>query len=167
VIGNHKPNLRNVDDAMRRRFNIVPFLYKPPNPDRQLGDKLRDEWPGILRWAIDGCLARQSKGLVRAKVVLDATAEYFSEQDTFRQWIEDWCETGTRALSETTGNLFHSWTQYALASGEQPRTKKWFADAMQRLGHERMDKVPSTGARGYLGVSLKKLDYATHWNRND
>jgi putative DNA primase/helicase len=93
---------------MRRWFNIVPFLYKPPNPDRQLEDKLRDEWLGILRWAIDGCLAWQRRGLVRAKVVFDATAEYFSEQDTFRQWIEDCCETGARALSETTGNLFHS-----------------------------------------------------------
>jgi putative DNA primase/helicase len=116
VIGNHKPNLRNVDDAMRRRFNIVPFLYKPPNPDKKLEDKLRDEWPGILRWAIDGCLAWQRSGLVRAEVVLDATAEYFSEQDTFRQWIEDCCETGSRALSETTGTLFYSWTQYALGS---------------------------------------------------
>jgi phage/plasmid-associated DNA primase len=45
---------------------------------------------------------------VRAKVVLDATAEYFSEQDTFRQWIEDCCETGARTLSETTRNLWLS-----------------------------------------------------------
>jgi hypothetical protein len=42
---------------------------------------------------------------------------------------------------------------------------QWFADAMQRLGYERADKVPGTGARVYLGVSLKKLDYAA--NRTD
>lgn len=30
LIGNHQPTLRNVDDAARRRFNIVPFIHKPP-----------------------------------------------------------------------------------------------------------------------------------------
>ena len=35
-VGNHKPALRNVDDAVRRRFNIVPFEHKPPTPDKGL-----------------------------------------------------------------------------------------------------------------------------------
>ena len=29
IIGNHEPALRNVDDAARRRINIVPFIRKP------------------------------------------------------------------------------------------------------------------------------------------
>ncbi|WP_050009035.1 phage/plasmid primase, P4 family, partial [Komagataeibacter europaeus] len=29
ITGNHKPVLQNVDDAARRRFNIVPFMFKP------------------------------------------------------------------------------------------------------------------------------------------
>jgi putative DNA primase/helicase len=29
IIGNHQPVLHNVDDAAKRRFNIVPFLLKP------------------------------------------------------------------------------------------------------------------------------------------
>jgi putative DNA primase/helicase len=56
IVGNHKPSLRNVDDAMRRRINIVPFEHKPKEPDLQLEEKLKSEWPAILRWAIDGCL---------------------------------------------------------------------------------------------------------------
>ena len=31
IVGNHRPVLRNVDEAARRRFNIVPFLLKPEN----------------------------------------------------------------------------------------------------------------------------------------
>jgi putative DNA primase/helicase len=54
VIGNHKPVLRNVDEAARRRFNVVPFVHKPAKPDPDLEAKLKAEWPGILRWAIDG-----------------------------------------------------------------------------------------------------------------
>ena len=65
VIGNHKPTLRNVDDAAKRRFNMVPFTHKPPNPDRELEHKLRAERPGILRWMIAGCLTWQRGGLVQ------------------------------------------------------------------------------------------------------
>ena len=57
IVGNHKPVLKNVDEAMRRRIHIVPFLHKPPQPDPCLGEALRVEGPGILRWAVDGCLA--------------------------------------------------------------------------------------------------------------
>jgi putative DNA primase/helicase len=80
IAGNHKPALKNVDDAARRRFNIVPFLHTPPQPDKHLEEKLQREWPGILRWMIDGCLDWQRAGLVRPKVVADATAEYFEAQ---------------------------------------------------------------------------------------
>ena len=70
LIGNHQPNLRNIDDAAKRRFNIVPFTHKPPTPDPDLMTKLHAEWPGILRWLIDGCLAWQRVGLVRPPVVV-------------------------------------------------------------------------------------------------
>jgi len=39
IIGNHKPLLGNVDDAMRRRINIVPFVNKPERPDPKLEEK--------------------------------------------------------------------------------------------------------------------------------
>ena len=50
IAGNHKPVLRSVDEAHRRRFNLVPFTHKPASPDRELEQKLKSEWPAILRW---------------------------------------------------------------------------------------------------------------------
>ena len=54
TVGNHKPGLRAVDEAMRRRMNLLPFVVTipPAERDSQLGEKLRAEWPGILGWAI-------------------------------------------------------------------------------------------------------------------
>ena len=52
VAGNHKPSLRNIDDAIRRRLHLIPFTFKPARPDRDLPDKLKAEWPAILTWAI-------------------------------------------------------------------------------------------------------------------
>jgi putative DNA primase/helicase len=91
ITGNHKPILRNVDDAIKARFLIVPFLYRPPVEDRNLDDKLRKEWPAILRWAIDGCLAWQRDGLQPPPVVAKASAEYFQSQDAFAQWLDECC----------------------------------------------------------------------------
>ena len=39
IVGNHKPTLRNVDAAMMRRINIVPFEHKPVTPDPKLPTK--------------------------------------------------------------------------------------------------------------------------------
>ena len=34
VAGNHRPSLRNVDEAIRRRFNLVPFTVTIPPAER-------------------------------------------------------------------------------------------------------------------------------------
>ena len=43
IAGNHKPSLRSVDEATRRRFNMLPFTVTIPEHERdqQLGDKLK------------------------------------------------------------------------------------------------------------------------------
>ena len=56
IVGNHKPKLKHVDAAMCRRLHMLPFSNRPQKPDRTLEQKLQGEWPGILRWMIEGCL---------------------------------------------------------------------------------------------------------------
>jgi putative DNA primase/helicase len=121
IVGNHKPALHNVDDAIRRRCNIVPFVRKPAKPDPTLEAKLRKEMPGILRWMIDGCLAWQKLGLRRPKAVEEATQEYFKTQDLFGQWLEDACdaEPGNRFKTESTGDLYRARCEYSSAAGEK------------------------------------------------
>ncbi len=154
IIGNHKPGLRNVDDAARRRFNLVPFVHTPPAPDRQLEEKLKAEWPGILRWAIDGCLAWQRDGLVRPASIKAATEAYFADQDTFGAWLEEDCdlEPGNEWKSETSAELFAAWGRYAKAANEGVMTRKAFAERMQRAGLE--IHRGAKGVRSYQGVRL-------------
>ena len=54
ISGNHRPRLRSVGFAMRRRVNMIPFAVTIPEDERdtQFADKLKDEWPG--RPAMDG-----------------------------------------------------------------------------------------------------------------
>ncbi len=81
IAGNHRPALRNPDPAMKRRLNLVPLTFVPPKPDTRPMEALRSELPGILAWAIRGCMAWQKGGLNPPNVVQQASDEYFAEQD--------------------------------------------------------------------------------------
>lgn len=164
IVGNHKPVLRNVDDAARRRFNIIPFVHKPQAPDRQLEQKLRAEWPAILAWAIEGASDWLNNGLVRPAVVAEATNEYFTEQDSVRQWVEECCDTGGRGLCATTAALFASWSVYAMANGEKPGSAKWFSQILHRHGYEPVTETPGhRKKRGFLRIAVKNVDTSAQW----
>lgn len=159
IVGNHKPILRNVDDAARRRFNIVPFEHTPARPDRQLEEKLKAEWPAILGWMIQGCVDWKKNGLVRPESVVRATAAYFSDQDIFGQWLEDECiaEPANNHRWELTGDLFAAWLRYAKNAGEEPGTQNLFAEHMTRRGFEKkLKRVGSQPKRVWLGISLNR-----------
>jgi putative DNA primase/helicase len=83
IAGNHKPSLRSVDEAIRRRFHLIPFAVTIPADDRDsdLAEKLKAEWPGILAWMIEGALVWLASGLQPPQAVLDATEAYLSAED--------------------------------------------------------------------------------------
>ena len=136
-IGNHKPRLRDVGTSTRRRFNIVPFMFKPETEDKQLTKKLESEHPGILRWLIEGCLDWQEHGLVRPEVVTQATDDYFNEQDIVARWVEEHCDTSKAFFHDTTTHLFADFCRYAEAANERPCTHMEFKQEMERLGYPR------------------------------
>jgi len=136
IIGNNQPVLHNVDDAARRRFNIIPFIHSPEKPDRDLERKIMMEASGILRWMIEGCLDWQRNGLLRPESVTAATSAYFSEQDLMGQWLEDCCDVqrGRHDFWDRSSDLFESWAEYARKAGDEPGSKKSFGQSMQRRG---------------------------------
>jgi putative DNA primase/helicase len=139
IAGNHKPGLRNVDDAMRRRMNLLPFTQTigPGERDPQLPEKLKAEWPGILLWMIDGCAEWHEKGLAPPKSVKDATAKYLADEDSLAQWLAECCKLdSTNTLKTGTSVLFSSWKEWAEQAGEQTGTKKTFSQSLQALGFE-------------------------------
>lgn len=152
--GNSKPGLTTVGDAEKRRFNLLPFEHKPSSPDPRLEEKLRPEWPAILRWFIEGCLDWQRNGLLRPQSVQHATAEYFADQDVFAQWLEDKCDVdpSNPDLFEPQAALFKSWTDYASAAGERVGDLAQMAEALQRNAIQRKR---TKAARGFSGIRLK------------
>lgn len=154
IVGNHAPALANVDDAMRRRFNIVPFINKPVAPDRELEKKLQAEHGRILAWAIEGCLDWQANGLIRPEAVKAATAEYFAGEDLLGQWIEERCDVGRQHWDLPT-RLYADWRGFATTNGEAVGTNTDFG---KRLSAKGFPSKASSGVRKRIGLSLKPSD---------
>lgn len=139
VVGNHKPRLHAVDEAMRRRMHLIPFeaRFTAENRDKDMPAKLRAEAPGILRWMIDGCLAWQRGGLNPPERVRAATANYFQNQDVLAEWRTERCETGPDFWEPPT-RLFASWREYAKAAEYPVGQMSGFVDRMEAAGFQQL-----------------------------
>jgi putative DNA primase/helicase len=151
VAGNHRPVLRNPDPAMRRRLHLVPLTFVPTEPDTSLSDLLRLELPGILAWAIRGCIKWQQNGLNPPDVVRQASDEYFAEQDRIGNWFAERCERTTGAETTPSRVLYADWRWWAEMRGEAPGSEKWFSEGLQRIAAK---KRTSAGAM-FLNVRLR------------
>ena len=131
IAGNSKPGLYHVDEAIRRRLLLVPFTVRIPSAERdlKLADKLKAEWPAILRWILNGCLEWQRHGLVVPTIVHDATDRYLCEQDSVEQWLDDSVERDANAFTASRV-LFASWKLDAINSSWR---KGWVPNSAIKL----------------------------------
>lgn len=121
---NHRPVIRGSDHAMWRRIHLIPFdvVIADQDQDHQLLDKLRAELPGVLAWAVRGCLAWQQGGLRRPDEVQKATAQYRRDMDIVSTFLADRCVLSTIekvAVSE----LYKDYTAWAEQEGEPVLSK--------------------------------------------
>ena len=149
--GNSLPNLRDCGHAMRRRFRVVPFDKTPELPDLDLADKLRQEWPAILAWAIEGCVLWQRDGLGTAEKVEAETDQYFSESDHFGAWLESSCELCEPSQGyELATALYQSWDSYLKRNHEPPETVTKFGRRLRALNL----KKHKAGTVRWYGIRL-------------
>jgi putative DNA primase/helicase len=154
IAGNHKPAIRNIDEAMRRRLHLLPFTLTipPAQRDKQLPEKLLAERDGILAWALAGCLAWQREGLKPPACVMAATDEYFEGEDALGRWLEEGCVLHSDA-SALTAALFNDWKKWAEATGEFVGSQRRFSDLLLTRGLKKWRNA--VGSRGFKGIGLK------------
>jgi putative DNA primase/helicase len=155
-IGNHKPEIRDLDAAFRRRIHLVPFTITPKQIDRELASKLRGEYAAILAWMVEGCLMWQEEGLQPPAIVRETTDEYFREEDSIGRWLDECCEQDSTATI-LSSELFQNWREWANRSGEFPGTLRRFSSALiaKRIARWR---DPRTRRNGFAGLRLKPQD---------
>lgn len=160
IAGNHKPGLRTVDEAIRRRFNLVPFTVTIPAAERDdtLAEQLKAEWPGILAWAIEGCLEWQHHRLAPPAAVTAATTAYLDAEDALAAWLTECCDSNPTTW-ERAADLFGSWTAWAERNGEPRSDSKRFRERLESRGiFHKLE--PGTKRAGYQGLKLRQRETA-------
>jgi putative DNA primase/helicase len=152
--GNYRPTIANLDNAMRRRFHLVPFTVTPRKADKQLDKKLVAEYPAILQWAIEGAIEWQKIGLAAPAAVLDATAEYFEDEDAIGQWLRERTEAVEEEFTRSH-DLYSDWVEFCGATGERPDSQKALVQALTRKGFMRK-RMGGTGQKGFVGLRLTR-----------
>jgi putative DNA primase/helicase len=156
ISGNHKPSLRTVDEGMRRRLLIVPFTVTIPVEERDphLAEKLKPEYPAILRWMADGALEWFSDGLGVPDVVRNASDEYFDEQDTLGLFLETWAVRDVDAFTPTA-KLFETWKLWCEKGNHYVGTERAFSED---LADHHFERVRTKRLRGFKGLALRPND---------
>ena len=96
-----------MDEAIRRRLNLIPFnvTIPPDERDPNLAEKLETEWSGILQWMIDGCHAWLEQGLAPPEIVRAATDDYFEAEDAISAWLDECCGDRSASLDVKSGTV--------------------------------------------------------------
>jgi putative DNA primase/helicase len=160
LVTNHRPEVRGTDHAIWRRLRLIPFTvtFADADQDKQLGEKLKAEAPGILAWLVRGCLEWQQQGLGTPDIVMAATSEYRGEQDKLGAFLHDRCATGTDYRVKVS-DLFAAYQLWCKKNGEPEGNGTAFGLAMGERGFRKDD-----GKRWYLGVMLTaSVDEEGQW----
>jgi P4 family phage/plasmid primase-like protien len=117
---NNKPRLNELDEALRRRFLLIPWDVTIPEDGEQLSSTetdpetilrclkngsripferlmalLLEERDGILNWMLAGAREFIARGLrlEPPASVKAATENYFADEDIMGRFVKDWCAT--------------------------------------------------------------------------
>ncbi|HJQ13054.1 MAG TPA: phage/plasmid primase, P4 family [Gemmatimonadaceae bacterium] len=151
--GNHRPSIKNVDAAMKRRIHIVPFVNAPKRVDPYLSEKLKSEAAQILQWCIDGAVKFFVDGFRDPERVHEATQEYFESEDDFTQWLQERTTAGTKNDFVETKALADDYNEWAESNGERRRSTKSIAGLLVDHGFQRGRRTALSG-RGFFALKL-------------
>jgi len=157
---NHKPIIRDTTHAMWRRIKLIPFeaRFEPSlgnwEPREKLLAELEAELPGILSWAVRGCLEWQERGLEPVERVKRATEEYRKESDLIERFLEE-CTISKPEASIKASELYSEFRRWAEINGELVISKQMFGRRMAEKGYRKVRKEKGVY---YLGLGLIAMD---------
>ena len=151
---NNKPIIKGNDYAIWRRIKLVPFKVCIPEEerDKDLINKLKDEYSGILNWAIEGCIEWQLYGLGTPPEVTEATEEYRNEMDLLSDFINGCCTEGPE-LNVPSKNLYLAYTKWCEDNGEYQLKQASFGRKLREKGFE-SKQLGKKRTRCWLGLDL-------------
>lgn len=160
IASNYRPLVSGADLGIWRRLKLIPWnvTISPQEDDTGLFDKLCDELPGILNWAVKGCLQWQETRLKEPAIVSKAIDEYRHEQDTLSQFLSDRCVIVGGDRSIDLADLYTAYLDWAKAEGHRVTMhKQTISKKLKEKGFEHY--ITSRSKRPHFrGILLRSDD---------
>lgn len=155
--GNHKPVIRGTDGGIWRRVKLVPWTVEIPEErrDRGLPAKLLAELPGILAWAVRGCVDWRIQGLIEPEEVTRAGEEFREESDVLAGFFRLHCRWEKDAR-EACKSLRASYERWCKELGHEPMGARTLWRRFRERGARNISvRIDGRVAEGLAGVRLK------------
>ena len=153
---NHKPVIRDTTNSIWRRLKLMPFVntFTEKDRDKHFADKIiAKEMPGILAWAVEGCLMWQKEGIPDPPVVKRATAEYRTEMDSFATFFEECCDV--REDGRVSNKMLRStYDEWCRDNGEYALSQRPFSQKLIEMGFVKK-KIAGSGLLEWQGFALR------------
>lgn len=153
---NHKPIIRDTTKSIWRRIKLMEFTntFTEQERDKNFPAKIMaTEMPGILAWAVEGCLLWQQEGIQDPDHIQKATQEYRDEMDAFAHFFEECCvvREGARVTNKMLRARYDEWCK---ENGEWALSQRPFSQKLLERGYEKRNSSP-TGTAEWHGFTLR------------
>jgi putative DNA primase/helicase len=150
------PGVRDTSDGFWRRMKSIEYAVQIPNEEmiKDLDRRIIDEeLPGILNWALAGCLDWLQGGLRVPEAIDESTTTYRTNADLLGRWLEE-RTVPKPGWVESSQLLWESFKSWCADAGYSPGHKIGFWKKLaKKLGAPmRFDR----NSNGYVGVTLDK-----------
>ena len=153
---NQLPEMEVDDEAFFRRILLVPFPETIPKSerDKHLADKLEDELPGILNWAIEGLQRLLANGSFTGDRSPGQTRETWSKWgDSVERFAAVALEEGAGELPK--GDVYQAYLQFCRDEGMPSDTQHSMTRELKREGF--------ADGRAYVGGERQRVFTGVSW----
>jgi putative DNA primase/helicase len=153
LAANYKPTIYGQDTAVWRRIRLIPFTVEIPEDeqDPNLAEKLLGEKSGIFNWALEGYLEWETERLQPPDEVIDATAEYKTEMDILKDFMDDQVEQDPEARTPQK-DVYNQYVGWCTENNEKKIGRNTFNRNLEAKGFIRK---PYSGVKHWYGIALK------------
>lgn len=151
IAANNKPVIRGNDLGIWRRIRLIPFSVTIPEEkaDKKLPEKLKREYPAILRWILEGCMLWRNEGLGTAQKVEESTQEYRMEMDSVATFLEE-CTSSSPSGRVKASELYSAYRKWCDEAGRLAKNVTKFGVEVAK----RYEKLKNASGNLYAGIEL-------------
>jgi putative DNA primase/helicase len=150
LAANNLPKVGDVTEGFWRKVILLPFnaRFDGPRADRLLAQKLRDELPGILNWALEGCREYLREGLQPPARCVDAVSAWRADNDPLADFLAT-CKIGD-GLEVQASVLYDAYMRFCQSNGLKHVSMHAFSPLVEAHGFR---KEKRKSAKFFVGIA--------------